>query len=344
MAGIAVAGNALVDHYKRIGTYPAASALTTIHSVETAPGGLLCNCAIDLARLDPGLRIPVVGVVGEDEAGDFLARRLDSYPGIDTGQLHRAGRTSFTDVMEDAAAATRTFFHYRGANALLCPDHFDFARLDADLLHIGYALLLDALDAADPVYGTGLARVLATAKQHGLRTSIDVVSEQSDRFRQIVPAALRHTDYCIVNEVEACRTTGVELVDPVAPDLDVLRRAASALLELGVSTWAVIHWSAGAVGLACSGEWVVRPALALDPDRIVTTTGAGDAFAAGVVYTAWEGGGLAAAIETGIGAAASSLLVGNATDGVPDVAEVRARYRSWPRRPGPASGPVEPGR
>ena len=344
MAGIAVAGNALVDHYKRIGTYPAASALTTIHSVETAPGGLLCNCAIDLARLDPGLRIPVVGVVGEDEAGDFLSRRLDSYPGIDTGQLHRAGRTSFTDVMEDAAAATRTFFHYRGANALLCPDHFDFARLDADLLHIGYALLLDSLDAADPVHGTGLARVLATAKQHGLRTSIDVVSEQSDRFRQIVPAALRHTDYCIVNEVEACRTTGVELVDPVAPDLDVLRRAASALLELGVSTWAVIHWSAGAVGLASSGEWVVRPALALDPDRIVTTTGAGDAFAAGVVYTAWEGGGLAAAIETGIGAAASSLLVGNATDGVPDVAEVRARYRSWPRRLGPASGPVEPGR
>ncbi len=337
MAGIAVAGNALVDHYKRIEAYPAASALTTITSITTAPGGLLCNCAIDLARLAPDLRIAVVGVIGDDPAGDYLTAELRRHRGIDTGQLHRSGTTSFTDVMEDAGANTRTFFHFRGANAQLGPEHFDFSQLDADLLHIGYVLLLDALDEPDAEFGTRLARVLAAARTHGMRTSLDVVSEYSDRYPRLVPPALRFTDYCVLNEFEASRTTGIELSGAEVSPAD-LRRAAEALLGMGVSTWVVIHWPGGAAGLSATGEWVVRPALEVSSDRIMTTTGAGDAFAAGVVHTAWAGGNLAEAIETGIGAATSSLLAGNATDGVPTAREALARYRSWPRRPGTTVG------
>lgn len=335
MGGIAVAGNALLDYYKVVDSYPEESALTTIRTVSSAPGGLLCNCALGLARLDPDLRIPVVGVIGADADGDFLMEHLHRHPGIDTAQLHRAGRTSFTDVMEDSSTKTRTFFHYRGSNADLDVEHFDFDALDADVLHVGYVLLLDALDRPDAGFGTRMARLLAKAKAHGLRTSIDVVSEQSDRFSRLVPPALRHTDYCIINEVEAARSTGVRVTRGGVVDPARLREAAQALLDLGVSTWAVIHWPGGAAGMSRDGEWVTRPGVKLLPHQIVTTTGAGDAFASGVLHAAWSRRSLAEALETGIGAAACSLLAGNATDGINTAPEVLAMYRraehqAWP--------------
>lgn len=332
MSGIAVAGSAIVDHYKLIDSYPAQSALTSIRAVHSEPGGLMCSCAVDLARLDPALHIPVIGLIGDDYGGDLLLDALHRHPGIETSQLHRAGETSFTDVMEDASTKTRTFFQFRGANALLDVEHFDFDLLDVDLLHVGYLLLLDALDRPDPEYGTRMARLLAMAQARGLRTSIDVVSEQSDRFAEVVPPALRYTDYCVMNEFEASRTTGIELhagADGAIAERS-LRAAADTLMEMGVSTWTVVHWPGGAAGLSREGEWVLRPSVQIDPGRIVTTTGAGDAFAAGLIYAAWAGRELGEAIETAIGAAGCSLLAGNPTDGVRTHAEVLAYYRNSP--------------
>ena len=50
-------------------------------------------------------------------------------------------------------------------------------------------------------------------QQRGIKTSIDVVSEASDRFTRLVPPALKYTDYCIINELEAGQSTGVALRD-----------------------------------------------------------------------------------------------------------------------------------
>lgn len=327
VSGIAVVGNAILDYYKVVDSYPSASALTTVRSVTAAPGGLMYNCAVGLARLDPELRIPVVGRIGDDPDGDILLTALAANPGIDTAQLHRGGKTSFTDVMEDSSTKTRTFFQFRGANADLDVADVDFDRLDADLLHVGYILLLDRLDDPDPEFGTRMARLLAAAQQRGVRTSIDVVSEHSDRFARIVPPALRYTDYCVVNELEAARTTGIPVTEGDVVTETGLRAAAAALLALGVSTWVVIHWPGGAAGLSREGEWVVKPAVALGRDQIVTTTGAGDAFASGVIHSAWAGEPLGVALETGIGAAACSLLAGNSTDGIRPYAETRRFYR-----------------
>ena len=56
-----------------------------------------------------------------------------------------------------------------------------------------------------------MARLLAHAKERGIKTSIDVVSETGERFGRLVPPALRYTDYCIINEIEASRSTGIQL-------------------------------------------------------------------------------------------------------------------------------------
>ena len=40
-----------------------------------------------------------------------------------------------------------------------------------------------------------------------------VVSEAGERFNKLVPPALKYTDICCINEIEASRTTGVEIRD-----------------------------------------------------------------------------------------------------------------------------------
>ena len=110
------------------------------------------------------------------------------------------------------------------------------------LVYIGYILLLDTLDEEDPEYGTKMAKLLKAAQDHGIKTSIDVVSEAGDRFRRLVCPAMRYTDYCVINEVEASASTGIELRTEDGKLLkENMPAALKKMKELGVSTWAVIH-------------------------------------------------------------------------------------------------------
>ena len=210
-SGIIVAGNLIVDLLKKIDIYPDANKLTTIRSVSRSTGGLVNNCAVDFARIDPTLPLKAVGRVGDDEYGEFIFENLRRYENIDTSAIKVEGQTSFTDVMYDSERRTRTYFQFRGANADLDIGDFDFDRLDGAILHVGYILLLDRLDEPDPEYGTRMARLLATAKSRGIKTSVDVVSEESDRYQTIVRPSLKYLDYCIINEIEAGKITGINV-------------------------------------------------------------------------------------------------------------------------------------
>jgi sugar/nucleoside kinase (ribokinase family) len=218
--GIAIAGNMIVDMLYPTNGLPRPGELVTITGEMTrSTGGCLCNDIIDLATLDPALPLTALGRVGDDEAADYVLDKLRACPNIDLGQVKRGGTTSYTLVMDDEVRKQRSFFQCRGANADFRESDIDWDALDADLLHVGYILLLDALDAPDEVYGTKMARLLHTAKQRGIKTSIDVVSEAGERFRHIVVPALKYTDYCVINELEAQGTTGVPLLALNVPPL-----------------------------------------------------------------------------------------------------------------------------
>ncbi len=329
--GIALAGNIIIDYHKEIDTYPCHSSLTTIRRVTSTPGGSVCNCGIDLARIDPNLPVHAIGVVGADSAGDEVLKDLKNYPKIDCSHVARLGETSFTDVLEDNLNHTRTFFHFRGSNSLLNADYFDFSRLEADILNVGYILLLDGMDAKDSTYGTVLARVLHDAQQHGIATSIDIVSEESDRYARLVPPALRFTDYCIINELEASRTTGIAVRGKNGVlQVQNVRKACECLKKMGVKRWVVIHSREGAFGLDEFGNWVVRTALDIPKELIKGTTGAGDAFLAGTLYGAYCENTMQKAIELGLAASGASLLHLSATEGVKNEKELRDLYNRTP--------------
>lgn len=329
--GIAVAGTMLVDHIYGIDRYPDAGDLATISDpIAHATGGLVCNVIVDLARLDPTIPLRAVGVVGDDENGRFIEKTLAAYPNIDLSAIAHEGVTSFTDVMSDIGACQRTFFHYRGANALLAERHFDWTRLDCRILHIGYLLLLDALDQSDEHYGTRLARLLHEAQSKGIATSIDLVAGQPDRFRAIVPPVLPYTDYCVINESEAGYTTGIAVRENGVLLEHRVQEALEHLREMGVARWAVIHAPEGGYGLDCiTGEQILKSSLTLPDGYIQGSNGAGDAFCAGVLYGAYRTVTLEAAIELGIGCAAASLSSPAATDGMRSYDEVLRLYRKY---------------
>ena len=314
----------IVDITYPIETWPKQNELTHItEGIQNSTGGAVCNTITDLARLAPDMHLVASGFAGHDAEGDFMLEQMSQYPNIDLSMVKRDGRTSFTAVMSNNQTKERTFFQHAGANAYYGEDDNDWDRLDVNIFHIGYILLLPNLDQPDAEFGTKMARLLHKAQSKGMKTSIDVVSESGDRFCKLVPPALKYTDYCVINELEAQQTTGVLLRDDSGKlHTENMPDALKKLKELGVSTWAVIHCPEVGCGIDENGQYYEVPSLTLPKGYIKGTVGAGDAFCAGILYSAEKKLPMAEALKIGACAAAASLSEVSASDGVKTAAEV----------------------
>lgn len=180
--GIALAGNILVDIVKSINAYPKMGMLAQISDLSYAVGGCVPNTAINLAKIDRSIPISTFGKIGTDEYGRYILSQLQRN-GIDVDGIITSPEfpTSFSDVMS-MPTGERTFFHKKGANAEFSPEDIDIDSLNCDIFHIGYILLLDRFDEDDAQYGTVMARFLCEMQKKGIKTSIDVVSDSTQRI------------------------------------------------------------------------------------------------------------------------------------------------------------------
>ena len=300
-AGIAVAGSILVDHVCDISAYPASGELTQIRACRNAAGGCVPNVAIDLKRLAPELPVLAMGLVGEDEDGAFL-RDILNQNGVDTvGIKAISTRTSFTDVMS-VVGGQRTFFTFAGACAEFGADSIDLESTSAAMLHLGYFLLLDRVDAGEGV------KILKKASELGIKTSIDLVSENSDRYTCVLPA-LPYVDNLIINELEAGKLCGIE------PEVQNLRAICEKLMELGVRERVILHMPKCGVCLSKDG-FTVSPSFEPPAGYIKGKTGAGDAFCAGALLGIEQGLSDEEILDLGGAAAIASLSAADATSGM----------------------------
>ena len=333
--GLLAGGNWIIDQVKMIDVYPQIEQLGNIRSQSQGTGGAPYNVLIDLAKSGAPFPLLAAGLVGQDALGEQILRDCRAH-GVDIKHLdttHRAP-TSYTDVMTEVGQGRRTFFHARGANALWRAADLDFSHLRVRIFHLGYLLLLDALDEPDSKFGTKAARLLAAAQAAGIKTSVDVVSEDSDRFARIVNPALQHVDYCILNEIEAGKTTGFKIRQPEGKlDSVALRHAAGALLQQGVRELVVIHFPEGAFARTRKGEDVWQPSIRLPAEYIRGTAGAGDAFCAGALLGLHEGWELQRALLTGVCLAAASLSDPTCTRGVKGLNSSMALAKKFGLRP-----------
>lgn len=324
---VIVAGNLLVDHVREISRLPARGELTRINRVFDTTGGCVCNTGVDLKILDPSLNVRALGVVGGDADGSLILDRL-GHAGLDTSCVLRRGVTSFTDVFAEPELHCRTFYTYGGASDTFSAEDVTDEMLDGvSLFHVGYLLLLAKLDEPDEIYGTKMANLLHRLTEKGIATSVDVVSENSERFAKIVTPALKYTDYFTVNEIEAGNTVGLSLRDGDGKLIPAkIREAAKRLKAAGVRRRVIIHAPEGAWGLDEEGNFFEEPSRPLPKGYIAGSTGAGDAFCAGVLAAVLRGYAMEETLVCGNAAAQVSLRSDTATGSMTSLEEAVRIY------------------
>ncbi|WP_090464555.1 carbohydrate kinase family protein [Enterobacter sp. kpr-6] len=323
--GIIAAGNMLVDHVHQIVQWPERGWLAEIVHSERSTGGAPLNVLLTLAKMRTGLPLQAVGLVGEDNDGDYIMAMLEQYH-VNRQHVQRTtfAPTSMSQVMTDPDGQ-RTFFHSPGANRLLDLPAFD--RLDSTMkiFHLGYLLLLDSLDMPDDEFGTRSARLLAQMQALGFETSLDLVSRKGDpRYRPLVNPALKYLDYLVINELEAGEFSGLEIRHASdEPHVENIAQAAQQLLAAGVRQRVVIHCPEGAWGQTPqeAGGWI--PSWHLSTSEIVGSVGAGDAFCAGFLYGCHERWPLTDSVRLAHVCARASLLAANAIDGAKTLDELK---------------------
>lgn len=323
--GIIIAGNLIVDYVKMIDTYAKPGMLCNILSKSHGPGGCAANTLGCLAAMDPELVLSCCGAVGDDEAGAVIWDFLKNYHIHADGVVTKEdAMTSFTDVMTVQKTGERTFFQARGANAVFGPEDLDYEMIGRHrMFHIGYALLLDQFDKQDPEYGTVMARTLAKVQSLGVRTSMDVVSEDGERFEQVVKPSLKYCDYFIANEIEGGRIAGIEpRKDDGSLDSGALIKICQKLMEYGVSKLVVLHAPEGGAYLTEDDRKGFVPSLQLPEGYIKGSVGAGDAFCAGILYALYQGYPMERAMLLANGAAAANLSAADSISGLRPVDEI----------------------
>jgi sugar/nucleoside kinase (ribokinase family) len=320
-SGILAAGNWIVDHVKLIDTWPSQETLANIGRETQAMGGAPPNVLAGLARLGAQFPLSGAGIVGYDAGGDWILEQCAKL-GIDTRLITRTnqGPTSYTDVMNVAGTGRRTFFHQRGVNALLGPESIDLVSSSAKLFHLGYLLLLDRLDQPGQTKDTAAADLLDRASRLGFITSVDVVSEESDRYPRLVLPALPYVDLVFLNEFEAGHVFSTEIRVNGKIDVTVLLKTAQALLLAGVRQWAIIHFPEGVLAVS-KQKTIFQPSVQFPEEKVVGSTGAGDAIAAGILFGFHDDLPMEDCLRIGVCAAAASLRHPSATEGLERIEE-----------------------
>jgi ribokinase len=256
---------------------PGATRLTEETSIRV--GGAGANAA--LAFVETGLPVRLMGCVGEDRLGDWMRQELTD-AGLADELAVLPGRPTGLTVALESDERDRTFLTHLGVNAHWVPEMIPADALDCD------NLLLCDYCVTPGLQGHGARALLDAARAAGGRTFFDTAWDPEDfppaRCDE-VRGLLTSVDVFLPNEAEACA---------IAVDRDV--GAAARALQRDSGGWVVVKL--GARGCLAVGPGGVElsasaPAVAAAAD----TTGAGDAFNAGLVTALSRGGEWAAAIE-----------------------------------------------
>jgi sugar/nucleoside kinase (ribokinase family) len=334
--GVLTAGTWCVDLNKSIPLWPAEDTMTTVTHVDRQGGGSGCNMAIDLKRLDPALPVETMGLIGDDGDGRFLLAECDRY-GVERSRLAVSGAdlTPCTDCFNSLQSGRRTHFYAPGVAALMSPDHFDFSGVQARLLHLGLPGAHATMDSPWGQDSTGWATVLRKARAAGLKNNLEMVTTGREEVARFGRSCLPHLDMLIVNDYEIGCVADVETREGGQAAPAQIAEALRAALDTGSLEFAVAHFPEGAIAAMRGGGLVAVGSVAMPADAIAGVNGAGDAFAAGVIYGWHEGWPLERSLALGHACAAASMRQVSTTQGVVPVAECLALAESFGFRPKP---------
>jgi ribokinase len=300
MPRVLVIGSANVDFTVTVDRLPREGETVSGGRLHVGHGGKGANQAVAARRLGAAVRF--VGCVGTDAFGEEVAERLAA-EGIAIDGLSRApeAATGTALIVVDAEGRNQIAVA-PGANRVLTPELARERESDFDWAEV----LLIQLETPLPT----VTWALEAARRRNVLTILNPAPAQP------LPAAIYPlVDYLTPNAGEAALLSG-QAVD----DSETARVAAERLLARGAGAVVVTLGEAGA--LACEASSAVHfPAF---PVRAVDTTGAGDAFNAGLAVGLAAGGTLEQALPLANAAAALACTRTGARDALPDRAQVEA--------------------
>lgn len=230
-----------------------------VDAYDLEMGGSCSIFACQAAKL--GLRVGILGKVGDDNFGRLILRRLDAC-GVDTRyiQVDPALKTGLSVALckdDDRAILT-----YMGSiNALQAEDVTDDFLESARHLHYGSFFLHTGLQPGAPA-------IVRRAKALGLSVSLDTNWDPDERWNGVLTEVLPMVDVFMPNDEEALRIA----------DCDTLEAAVDALQAREIDLLTLKRGGDGADVYA--GE--IRHTCALPPAKEGgDSVGAGDSFDAG---------------------------------------------------------------
>ena len=245
-------------------------------AITVAPGGAGGNTAAWLARY--GMEVSLIARVGDDEAGRTAAAELTA-SGIECRFAIDPELATCCVVVLVSTDGERTMFADRGANKAFHPDDIELPESQGHLHLSGYVILDDASRPA------GLA-ALAKAKAAGWTTSVDpqaavhIAAVGADNFLSWVDGV----DLLLPNDGELAALGGEDRV---------LQRVRSVVVTHGKDG---ASWHSG-----ISTASVAAPEI-----HHTDSTGAGDAFNAGLLSAFLAGASPEDALLSGVRAGTSA--------------------------------------
>jgi len=281
---IAVVGSINQDAFVYVDAFPKAGETVLARDGATGLGGKGANQAIAAALL--GASVSFIGAVGSDAAGSSALAAL-SADGVatDTIDARDDAATGAAYITVDAAGENTIIVH-SGANAVVTAAGVTAAldRVDAPALVLAQGELpAVAVDAA-----------AAWARGARLRFVLNLAP-----VIEVAPATLSAADPLVVNEGEAAELLGHASDDP----------AGELAAQLGTSV--VVTLGAAGASVAADGRTWALPSP--KPERVVDTTGAGDAFVGALAAALAAGHPLEYAVRVGVAAGSFAVQAGGTT-------------------------------
>lgn len=216
------------------------------NELKISVGGKATNVSVALSKL--GVRSYLIARVGKDEFGTFAFQKLKSF-GI-TPLLNVSEKTGATFIVVDKNG-NNTMFNYLGANEELCVD--DVAK-HKDIISNSHIVFYQA--GVDP-------QILDYIKKINKNIFVELTTP-------IVPEIIGGVKYVSLNENEAKKVSGER-------DLE---KALSKIISMGVNHIFLKLGNKGSMYYSERNK-VFYEAFQINP---IDTTGAGDAFSAGIIY------------------------------------------------------------
>ena len=268
---------------------PLALGSDTPAPISFCHGGSAANTAAWLASL--GVPCVFAGRVGDDSFGRSAVAELRSY-GVQPRVSVDPDTPTGVCLVLVAPDGERTMVPSAGANATLRAADLGPDLLGAqDHLHLsGYALLTEGSRAA-ALYALGQAGAVGASVSVDAASAGPIRTVGPQRFLDWLPAGA----LVLANADELAALTGA--ADPDAGIAAMLARGLDVALKRG---------ALGSVLATAAGLW----RSAAEPAQVLDSTGAGDAFAAGLLAGRWGGAGWAEALRQAnrLGAAAVGKL------------------------------------